>query len=222
VAQQALVKAQITARELGESVTCLFNPHEYVVSKSATWTRTPIRGASTAPLPEFVGTNPSTLQIELMFDGWETGSGEVGAKVETLLAWTNPTPRSIAANAPAPPIVNFQWGSRMLFDAFLRSVTARYSLFTGDGAPLRAHVTVLFEEVPNEPARQNPSSGGRAGDRARVLTAGDSLQSVAYQEYGDPTEWRRLAIANGIDDPLRLVAGTPLRVPRRRASVRGR
>jgi hypothetical protein len=213
VADQALAKALIAARELGDSVECRFNPHEYVVMKSATWTRTPVRGAQTAPLPEFVGTNPSTLQMELMFDEWESGSGEVAEKVEKLLSWTNPTPRSISANTPAPPIVYFQWGSRTLFDAFLRSVSARYTLFKSDGAPLRANVTVVFEEVPSEPARQNPTSGGRTGERARLVKPGDSLQSIAYQEYGDPTRWRRLAAANDIDDPLRLEAGTQLRIP---------
>jgi nucleoid-associated protein YgaU len=109
--------------------------------------------------------------------------------------------------------VYFQWGSRTLFDAFLRSVSARYTLFKSDGAPLRANVTVVFEEVPSEPARQNPTSGGRTGERARLVKPGDSLQSIAYQEYGDPTRWRRLAAANDIDDPLRLEAGTQLRIP---------
>jgi nucleoid-associated protein YgaU len=45
------------------------------------------------------------------------------------------------------------------------------------------------------------------------MVAGDSLASVAYAEYGDPAEWRRLADYNGIDDPLRVRAGTVLLLP---------
>jgi nucleoid-associated protein YgaU len=41
----------------------------------------------------------------------------------------------------------------------------------------------------------------------RTVVAGDSLASIAYREYGDPTMWRPLAAFNGIDDPLRAAAG---------------
>ena len=40
------------------------------------------------------------------------------------------------------------------------------------------------------------------------------LAVIAYAAYGDPTRWRLIAEANGIDDPLRLRRGTPLTIPR--------
>ena len=46
-----------------------------------------------------------------------------------------------------------------------------------------------------------------------VLTAGDSLQSLAYQAYGNPELWRHIAEANGVDDPMRLKLGTTVLVP---------
>jgi nucleoid-associated protein YgaU len=42
---------------------------------------------------------------------------------------------------------------------------------------------------------------------------GDSLPSIAYDAYGDPTQWRVIAEANDVDDPLRLRRGTDLRIP---------
>jgi nucleoid-associated protein YgaU len=45
---------------------------------------------------------------------------------------------------------------------------------------------------------------------------GDTLASIAYQEYRDPNRWRALAEANKIDDPMRVKAGTVLIVPDRR------
>jgi nucleoid-associated protein YgaU len=51
------------------------------------------------------------------------------------------------------------------------------------------------------------------GHRTHRVVAGDSLASIAYLEYGDPNGWRRLADANGIDDPLRVRDGTVLHVP---------
>jgi nucleoid-associated protein YgaU len=47
-----------------------------------------------------------------------------------------------------------------------------------------------------------------------VVRDGDSLQSIAYAMYGDPTRWRSIAEANGIDDPLALRRGSTLSIPR--------
>jgi nucleoid-associated protein YgaU len=43
---------------------------------------------------------------------------------------------------------------------------------------------------------------------------GDSLPSIAFAAYGDPTQWRAIAEANEIDDPLRLPRGRALAIPR--------
>jgi nucleoid-associated protein YgaU len=42
---------------------------------------------------------------------------------------------------------------------------------------------------------------------------GETLQSVAYAELGRPAYWRAIAQLNGIDDPLRVRAGTVLLIP---------
>ena len=46
-----------------------------------------------------------------------------------------------------------------------------------------------------------------------VVRDGDSIHSVAHTAYGDATLWRRIAEANGIDDPLSLPRGTVLSIP---------
>ena len=46
-----------------------------------------------------------------------------------------------------------------------------------------------------------------------MFSAGDTLHSVAYAEYGNPGFWRVLAEANGVDDPLRIAPGTALLIP---------
>ena len=43
--------------------------------------------------------------------------------------------------------------------------------------------------------------------RTHVVSDGDSLPSIAYAAYGDATQWRAIAEANGIDDPLSLRRG---------------
>lgn len=209
---QRLAKALVIARELGAQLQCRFNPKEYTVAKSANWRRTPAPGAANAPMAEFVGTNARTLQMTLFLDGWETGSQDVSQDVETLMAWTNPTRQSLEDQRPIPPIVFFHWGNKPLFDAYVKGVSAHYVLFTSEGVPLRASVDVVFEEVPNEPARQNPTSGG-AGARSHVVAVGETLHSIAYQEYGRAALWRGLAEINDIGDALMVAPGTELHIP---------
>ncbi len=212
MSSQRLAKALVIARDLGVQLRCRFNPKEYTVAKSANWRRTAVPGAPSAPIAEFVGTNARTLQMTLFLDGWETGSEDVSLDVEALMSWTNPTRQSLDNHRPMPPIVFFHWGNKTLFDAYVKGVSAHYVLFTGEGVPLRASVDVAFEEVPTEPARQNPTSGG-AGARSRVVAAGETLHAIAYQEYGRAALWRGLAEVNDIDDALAVAPGTTLHIP---------
>ena len=45
------------------------------------------------------------------------------------------------------------------------------------------------------------------------MQTSSSLPSISYASYGDPTRWRAIAEANGIDDPLALRRGRMLAVP---------
>jgi hypothetical protein len=215
MSERALQKAFLAAKDDGTTLTFRFNPREYSVSKSSSWHKTPAKGAKSAPKQEFLGANPRTMQMELFFDAWESRSSNVAKDVDTLLGWTNPTPKSIAANSPNPPIVVFHWGATSSFDAYIKQVSAKFTLFDPDGTPVRATVGVTLEEVPNEPPRQNPTSGGPPGRRIHVLAEGETLHSLSHREYGDPALWRALAAANDIDDPLRVGPGTRLIVPGR-------
>jgi nucleoid-associated protein YgaU len=67
--------------------------------------------------------------------------------------------------------------------------------------------------MPNEPWRQNPTSGGPAVRRSHRMIDGDTLASLAFAEYGDPTMWRAIAKYNRVDDPLRLPSGSVLVLP---------
>lgn len=210
-----LIKAYIEARATGRRLSCRFNPTEYTVATAANWSSSPGSGTEGAPIPQFIGSTARTLQLELFFDQRDSSSGNVAGDVDLLFTWTAPTRESIAKQAPRPPLVVFHWGTSTSasFQAYVQSVSARYSLFRADGTPVRAHVNVTLQEAPQEPAAQNPTSGGPGWHRTHTLAAGDTLQSVAFAEYGDATAWRILAESNGIDDPLRVLPGTRLLVP---------
>jgi nucleoid-associated protein YgaU len=45
------------------------------------------------------------------------------------------------------------------------------------------------------------------------MVVGDSLASIAWSEYRDPTVWRAIAERNGVSDPMRVAPGRQLLMP---------
>ena len=208
-------KATIIPDDGSTPLVVRFNPKELSISKSATWNRPTNKGAKHATKPEFGGVQPQSVQMELFFDDWE-GDGDLVADIQKLIEWLKPTNNSInQTQKPQPRTLQFNWGAGPLagFKGYLKSVSAKYTMFKPDGTPVRATAQIAMEEIPDEPAAQNPTSGAIVGRRTHVVAAGDSLHSVAFREYDDPSLWRGLAVLNGIDDPLRMKPGTRLMLP---------
>ncbi len=197
----------------GGSIPFQFNPKEVTIAKAAKWERKTAKGAKTAGPPEFSGSEPCKLTMEMFFDASGKQDGSVVAAVEMLFSCTVPTEKSVGQKKPSPPLVVLHWGPIASFPAFVTSVSAKYTLFSAGGLPIRALCSVALEEMPNEPWRQNPTSGSDNVRKSHLLIAGDTLASVAYAEYGDPTAWRAVARFNGIDDPLRCRPGMRLLLP---------
>ncbi len=199
----------------GKKLVFMFNPAEYTIAKSASWTRPTTSGAKSSTKPQFQGSNAQTLTMEIFFDEFETG-GEVATKVQTLFDWLKPTDQSVQKKKPEPPILKFVWGSNPAlsnFRAYIKSVSAKYTMFKTDGTPSRASANITLEEVPVDPKKQNPTSGAIHSRATHVMREGDSLASVAYGEYGDAALWRGLAAFNEIDDPGRVPPGSRLLLP---------
>lgn len=190
-----------------------FNPKELTLAKNANWKRDAQRNAAKSGVPEFTGADPCKLSLEMFFDATDTMDASVVRRVEELFACCVPTESSRQAKKGSPPWVVFHWGGMVGFPSFVSSVSAKYTLFTPGGTPVRALCTVVLEEISGEQPGQNPTSGALASRDMHVVVAGDTLHSVAYRAYGQPGLWREIAEANGIDDPTRLRPGTALLVP---------
>lgn len=190
-----------------------YNPESLSISRTVLWTEREPKPHRKVPKTTYGGAGPRQLSMELMLDGWPPATRKVADDVGTLLSWCEPTARSVAAKRPQAPVLQLRWGTTSYFDAVLTSVEVRYTLFDPQGVPLRATASISLREVPRDAARQNPTSGGEPGNRTRTMLEGETLQSVAYDEYGSAAAWRPVAQANGIDDPLRVAAGTTLLLP---------
>jgi hypothetical protein len=225
-ARQQLEKASLELHEgiahknggadLGDakgSITFQFNPKELTIAKSAKWERKPQKKSTTAGPPEFNGAEPCKLTVEMFFDATAKDSDGVVGTVEKLFGCCVPTTKAIGSFKAIPYLVIFRWGRTTSFPGFITQVSAKYTLFSAEGTPIRAVCSVTMEEMPPGKPKPNPTSGVIDVQRAHVMIAGDSLASIAYSEYGDAVLWRPLASFNEIDDPMRVPEGTTLLLP---------
>jgi len=193
-----------------------FNPSQLALSRRAQWKTTPTAAVRDGAVPEFMGPEPREMTLEVFLDrSDDPDSNDVRKNVEALFSCCETTPASIAAKQPSTPWVVFEWGafSTARFTAYVSAVEASYTQFATTGTPTRATCQVHLHEIPSTTAGQNPTSGALTTRRVHRVVAGDSLQFLAWREYGDATAWRTIAEANGIDDPAQLRPGTELMLP---------
>jgi hypothetical protein len=208
--------------EGGQKITCWFNPKEYSISKANDWKIDPVVGSS-LPKIQFSAGHAREMTLDLLFDASDSASMDVVAVTNQLFQMMEPSTQFASGkNKGRPPKVQFSWGKVISFNAAVKSLSVQFLLFRADGTPLRAMAKLALTQVEQqvtmsssstEAVRQNPTTTGQAGLRSHVVRSGDSLQSIAYSEYGDPNHWRVVAEANGIDDPVRLRIGASLSLP---------
>jgi nucleoid-associated protein YgaU len=210
-------KAWLTI-ETGGTIKCLFNPKDYTVTKANNWKAEAKQGA-TAAVPSFTGGNPWEMNLQLLFDA-SLLKPEATVKDTTTMLFDamNATVGEGAGkggkqNTMRPPQITFNYGW-FSFVGVTKSLSVQYTLFTDEGDPIRADVRLSLMKWEPELKGQNPTTRAEGGLGAHVVRDGDSLPSIAHQVYGDPTQWRAIAVANGIDDPLSLRSGSALSVPR--------
>jgi hypothetical protein len=206
--------------EGGETIKCLFNPKEYSITKSSQW---PKKHTATAiPNLQYGGGEPRKLSLDLFFDATDKANGDVRKITETLFSLLEANKLYGKEKKKRPPSVEFGWGHDWTFPAVIESLTVSYSLFRPDGTPIRASAKLALTQVEKAVAKpasggakkgQNPTTRGIADLRSHTVRDGDSLPSISFASYGDPTLWRTIAEANGVDDPLALRRGRVLAVP---------
>lgn len=203
-----MVRATIKNCLTEKVVECMFNPKEYTFSKQNKWQEKPAKKKGVAHL-EFGGGAPANLKLQLLFDTYEEhGKNRAGEDVRqyTKGLWDM---MKIDPGKKEPPHVRFEWGDFWSFEAVIESISQKFVLFDQEGRPLRAILDVGFKQIKDEGQypRQNPTSGGSPDERVRTVREGETLMSIAYEEYGIADEWRNLADHNRVEDPLRPTPG---------------
>jgi len=224
--QQAMLVVTWFSGEI-EFIAVQFNPSQLAFNKGVQIAEIPIPGLD-SPLIQFVRGQNETLSIDLFFDSTESGMG-TGAKSVTEYSDQIYQLVKIEPDSHAPPICEFIWNNkfpgtdiakelgnqkRNSFKCIVESVRHQYTLFSPEGIPLRATVSVNLREyktLDEQLAQLNLNSPDRT--QVHVLQSSETLSTLAAEHYRRPGQWRLIADANNIEDPRRLTPGTFLTVP---------
>src|SRR5205807_254751 len=114
--------------------------------------------------------------------------------------------------------IRFIWGKGISFRAIVESVQQKFTLFNPSGIPLRASLAVSFREYKTlEEQLKELNLQSSDHTKRRVVKRGDTLNHIAYEEYRDPGQWRKIAEepANAavLANPRFLAPGTELVIP---------
>jgi len=210
------VDAQDRGPNLPSVIPVQFNPPEYGLAKAAQMAEIAIPGID-SPIIQFVRGQTQTLSLELFFDTSRLGSGPAAMDVRLL---TDPVAQlgRIQPRTHAPPRIRFIWGLGLSFRAVVDNVQQKFSLFNPLGIPVRATLTVSFKEYKTlEEQLKELNLQSSDHTKRRVIRRGDTLARIAFEEYGDATQWRWIAEHHEnrgrLSDLRRLVPGTELAVP---------
>jgi hypothetical protein len=208
---------------LGPRVEVQYNPTEFSFTKAVTYAEIGIPGLD-MPVQQFVRGNAESVVVDLYFDTTEFGmSDEATVKPVTLITDQFYQLIRVDPRIKAPPVCLFSWsdtgfpGSNLRlgetqlrehgFRCLVESVTQKFTLFSPQGVPLRATLSVKLREYQT-------LTDLVAATESEVTLIEDNvtLDQVADRAFNDPTKWREIAAFNDVDDPLSLQPGDLLRL----------
>ena len=208
-----VTKAFLQSLPDGDPIEVHFNPASLVYSLENS-TR---QQGNDPKRRQFAGQFTGKLTMDLQFDTTNSGDDVRTITNQVALFMQSSAQASKAgsgnstgANAPAQPVLAFQWGT-YVFKGIMESFKETIDFFSADGVPLRALVSIGLARQDNVFDEDQALLGTDTGAGSVVQTSsGDSATSAATKG-GDPTASRALASANGLENP-RFTAGASLQV----------
>ena len=150
--------------EAGISVDAQYNPKELQIDKSVPWQKHNKANANGLQL-EFTGAEGRTMSVDLLFDGYEEKASIQGsvAVLEKLATVREPNSSEDDKRRPHHWVV--VWGTVMgggdnKFKCVIEQISTKYTMFSQDGVPLRATVTLKLKEAERVSMAAGGSGGG--------------------------------------------------------------
>lgn len=197
--------------ESGKEIPIVFNPSEYNISKNASYAQKKALGME-SPFTQYISGESESLKVNLFFDTYQEptlaspkeGGSDVRKKTKQVADLLNIDP-----SLHRPPIVTFRYGS-LNFRGVVTDVAQNFTMFLGDGRPVRAKLDVTFQSIDKESYLPLESPDRT---KCRTLEETQQLWYLAWKEYGDADKWKVIARENKIMNPLAIKPGQKLKLP---------
>ncbi len=218
--EKAKMTLEISDDEYKGSPVCLefqYNPPKIQIRKKVNLNATAVPG-STTPTPKPDAATAWEISIpDVIFDTYSIPDGpksvydEYVCKLEQFI--------TVIKDGHRIPKLKFTYGSKFKteYTVFMEGLDVTYEMFLPDGTPVRARTSIkLTSTEPKLPDQDaDGHEAGNSPDHARLYTVrrGDTLPLISEYAYDTPSEWRRIADFNHLDDPLGLKPGMRLLLP---------
>lgn len=199
----------VTSKFPTQVLTVQYNPETFEYSRKINWKKSEENVALNEM--QIKNVDLRTLTINLVFDAKEAGINNVKDLTKYFENLSRPVAKKANAQQGRPPYITITWATESV-KGFINSFTQKFTLFSSEGLPLRARVTLDFMEYIDPKQQQKENSGGDP-EQFIMVRNGETLQYIAYKEYGDPALWRIIADQNSLDDYRDLEPGTMLFIP---------
>lgn len=214
------------------AITVLYNPNQLVIQKQGWQVQ-----AGSDPVED---KTPATLTMDLFFDttlsvnetsgrlldvpdvGLSLLSGPAASRPTDVRRYTDKIASLTNAIAALerPPLCQLFWGGEktlgsfqatQFFQGLLQQVTKTFTHFSAQGVPVRAQLNCTFVEWKHPDQAQKERNP--IDDPVRIVKQGETLSSIAREEYGDATLWRVIADENHLVNPRQIEIGRQITVP---------
>jgi hypothetical protein len=211
-----IVPGTLTNLKTRDKVSFMFNPFEYTISKSARYEVTTVTGQNMGKT-SFQSGQPINISLNLYFDTSDTYNNGRFENVRnyTKLLWhmiyVDESSRNKEDKKGIPPRVEFQWGDNY-FEGVITQLSEKLTLFSETGTPLRSEVSVSMQQHDDDKltkAQAQPRWVTTAPSTS-TFRSGERLDQISNSN-GSSRPMREIASRNGIDNPLKVLAGFILR-----------
>jgi hypothetical protein len=167
------VKIKTAPGQGGEEieVDAWFNPTQYVQNKQVAWQKHK-NTEGDEPTLEFNAGEPMTMDLELMFDLFESGGDVKDEYVSKIQKMAH-----IDSALSHPPLVLFSWGSNEVFKGVITKMSATYNMFTPEGIATRAKVNLSFMRANELMSKEEAKEANKATPAGSTTTEGQRLES---------------------------------------------
>jgi len=198
----------------GKKFEVMLNPASYKQKFSISYNKGKTLGQNESD-PNFSAINPKKFDLTILIDGTGVVESQTPGKPDVLtqINQLNDIVYNYQGDKHEPNHVRILWGS-LIFFGRLESMAIDYTLFTPEGAPLRAEISlslVSFMTGKEEALKANKKSP----DMTHIVTfkSGDTIPQLCYQIYGDGVYYNQVARINNITNFRNIKPGTILRFP---------